>query len=63
MSEDKDKIIKPEVHEIINDFIKCYLIGPMEDVAKADNGVGWRIPLNEEISCRVGPKWSCYSCI
>jgi len=41
--------------EIINDFIKCYLIGPMEDVAKKDNGKGWRGPLNDELSNRVGP--------
>jgi hypothetical protein len=37
---------------IINDWLKTYLIGPMEDVAQGDGGRGWRATLREEFAHR-----------
>ena len=38
--------------QIINDWLKTYLIGPMEDVAAGDGGRGWRSELREKLSHR-----------
>ncbi len=37
---------------IINDWLKTYLIGPMEEVASGDGGRGWRATLREEFDYR-----------
>jgi len=34
---------------IINNWLKCYLIGPMEEVAKKDGGAGWRNNISTEL--------------
>jgi hypothetical protein len=36
-------------NSVINSFIKCYLIGPMEKVAADDAGRGWRNKLRPEL--------------
>ena len=38
---------------IINNWIKCYLIGAMAKTSAKDGGVGWRIFWDEELSKRV----------
>ena len=38
---------------IINDWLKTYLIGPMEEVAEGDGGRGWRRKIREEFEKRV----------
>ena len=38
---------------IINNWLKTYLIGPMENVAKKDGGRGWRDNITLEIMNRV----------
>jgi len=35
---------------IINDWLKTYLIGPMEDVEKKDGGRGWRTSITKKIN-------------
>lgn len=39
--------------KIINDYIKCYLIGAMSKTKAKDGGVGWREPLQQELELRV----------
>lgn len=41
---------------IINDWLKTYLIGPMEDVAKKDGGRGWRTSLSAKLHNLVDEK-------
>ena len=38
---------------IINDWLKTYLVGPMEDTKAKDGGRGWRIPIKEKLEKRV----------
>lgn len=38
---------------VINDYIKCYLIGPIEKVSSADFGRGWREKIGKELKRRV----------
>ena len=38
--------------QIINDWLKTYLIGPMEEVAAGDGGRGWRGELRDEFEMR-----------
>lgn len=38
---------------IINNWIKTYLIGPMETVANGDGGTGWRNSIQTELNKRV----------
>ena len=38
---------------VINDWLKTYLIGPMEEVAEGDGGRGWRRKIREEFARRV----------
>lgn len=40
---------------IINSHIKCYLIGPMEKVAKDDSGRGWRNKIRPELETLLDP--------
>jgi len=40
-------------NNIINNWIKTYLIGPMEEVAEGDGGRNWRKELREELAKRV----------
>lgn len=42
-----------ENEKIINDYIKCYLCGPMESVANNDGGRGWRDKLRPELESRI----------
>lgn len=41
-----------EQHQIINNWLKFYSIGPMESVAKGDAGRDWRASLRNEINKR-----------
>ena len=41
------------MEKIINDYIKCYLCGPMESVANNDGGRGWRDKLRPQLEQRV----------
>lgn len=50
-----DVMNKKMDREVINNYIKTYLIGPMEDVAKKDSGRGWRQRLTKEFDKRTGP--------
>lgn len=36
-------------HRIINSYLKCYLIGPMEKVKADDSGRGWRDKIRPEL--------------
>jgi len=38
---------------IINPFLKCYLIGPMEKVKAGDSGRGWRDKIRPEIESLI----------
>jgi len=38
---------------IINDWIKVYMIGPMEQTKAGDSGAGWRAKLQPELECRI----------
>ena len=38
--------------KVINDWLKTYLIGPMEDTEANDGGRGWRAKLREELAKR-----------
>jgi len=40
-------------HQIINDWIKVYMIGPMEQTKAGDSGIGWRNKLKPELQGRV----------
>ncbi len=40
-------------HLIINDWLKTYLIGPMEEVAENDGGRNWRKDLSIELNKRI----------
>jgi hypothetical protein len=42
--------------QIINGFIKCYLIGPIEKVKAGDFGAGWREALRKELDKRLDEK-------
>lgn len=42
-----------EDYLIINNWIKTYMVGPMESVAKGDGGTGWRTLLQTELDKRV----------
>jgi hypothetical protein len=42
--------------QIINSFIKCYLIGPIEKVKAGDFGSGWREQLRSELDKRFDEK-------
>ncbi|MHA1844460.1 MAG: hypothetical protein ACTSWE_09395 [Promethearchaeota archaeon] len=42
-----------ENEKIINDYIKCYLCGPMESVASGDGGRRWRDKLRPELESRI----------
>jgi len=39
-------------HQIINNYLKTYLIGPIEKTAAGDNGSGWRTSLRLELDKR-----------
>jgi len=41
--------------QIINQHLKCYLIGAMESTNSKDEGTGWRSKLRPEIQKRVDP--------
>ena len=40
-------------NNIINNWLKCYLVGPMEAVASGDGGRGWRERISENLGKRV----------
>ena len=40
-------------NNIINNWLKCYLVGPMEEVANGDGGRGWRDRISESLGERV----------
>lgn len=42
-----------DIHLIINDWIKVYMIGPMEQTKVGDSGVGWRAKLEPELKNRL----------
>jgi len=44
-----------EETKIINPFIKCYLIGPMEKTKANDSGRGWRDKLRPDLESRIDP--------
>ncbi len=39
--------------QVINVFLKCYLIGPIEKVKSGDFGAGWRETLRPELEKRI----------
>lgn len=39
--------------KIINDYLKCYMIGPMESTQADDGGRGWRDNLRPELEKRI----------
>lgn len=41
------------MNNIINDWLKCYLIGPMEATKADDGGRGWRDKLRPELEKRI----------
>lgn len=45
----------PENEKVINNYIKTYLIGPIEKVQSNDFGRGWREKITKELDKRVDP--------
>jgi hypothetical protein len=41
------------MEKIINQYLKCYLIGPMEKTKAADSGRGWRDKLRPELESLI----------
>lgn len=42
-----------EQHKIINNWLKTYLVGPMETVASGDGGKTWRDSFSKELNNRI----------
>lgn len=42
-----------EDHKIINQYVKCYLIGPMEKTKANDAGRGWRDKIRPDLESRL----------
>jgi hypothetical protein len=42
-----------EEHKVINDWLKVYMIGPMEQTKAGDSGAGWRSKLELELKKRI----------
>jgi hypothetical protein len=40
-------------HRVINKYLKCYLIGPMEKVKAQDSGRGWRDKIRPELESLI----------